>query len=933
GPTQELVAAIWSDVLALERAGMHDDFFGLGGHSLLATQVISRVRQVFEVELPLRALFEAPALSAFAGRIDEARLIGQGRAVLPLQAAPRDGSLPLSFAQQRLWFLDQLEPGGSHYNIPLAFRLLGALNTPALEAALNEILRRHEALRTCFPALDGKPVQLIREGVRLALPWLDLRALSEVEREVELRRLARQEADRPFDLREIPLLRAQLVLLAAEEQAFFLNMHHIVSDGWSMDILARELRALYEAFASGRPSPLEELPLQYADYAYWQRRWLSGEVLEEQLEHWKLRLQGAPAALDLPTDRPRPALQAFRGASRTFELSRPISESLKALSRRRSATPYMTLLAAFQALLSRYSGQLDISVGTPIANRNRVEIEGLIGFFVNTLVLRADLSGEPSFSQLLDRVREAALQAYSHQDIPFEQVVEALQPQRSLSRTPLFQVMFIFQNVAAAEPGLGGDIRIKPLSAKNATSKFDLTLSMSEGEDGFEGAVSYCVDLFDESTICRLVAHFERLLGDAARNPDRPVGDLSLLGRSEKQQILSEWNDSCPEFPRGQPLNLLLAQQPAQRPDAVAVAGEQGQLSYQELNQRANQLAWRLQRGGVGPEVTVGLCLERSLEMIIGLLAALKAGGAYLPLDPAYPQERLAFMLQDARAAALLTSRRLASRLPRRPALQIMLDDGWARIGKEPKGDPVSPALPESLAYLIYTSGSSGKPKGVAVPHQALSHYLNWCAQSYFAAPGLGVPVHSSLGFDLTVTALMSPLVVGERLILMPEEGALDALLKRFEQRDAFSLVKLTPSHLRLLQQAGSPLAPQSGVMVVGGEALTGADLEQLRKRTPETRVCNEYGPTEATVGCCVHEFSLGSAPEGPVPIGRPIPGVSIHLLGRRLQPVPIGVAGELCIAGAGLARGYRGAPQLTARSFAPDPFSAQPGGRMYRTG
>ncbi|HHH41043.1 MAG TPA: non-ribosomal peptide synthetase, partial [Chloroflexi bacterium] len=614
-PEEELIATLWAQVLGLERVGVHDNFFELGGHSLLATQVVSRLRDALQIEVPLRILFEHPTVAELAERIREEQWAAQGIAAPPIEPVPRDGDLPLSFAQQRLWFLDQLEPGSPFYNIPTAVRLTGPLDVAALERSLNEIVRRHEALRTTFPTVDGRPRQHIAPELTLPLPVIDLRGLPEAEREAQALRLATEEAQRPFDLAQGPLIRALLLQLDDDDHIALLTMHHIVSDGWSMGILIQEIAVLYDAFAQGRPSPLPELSIQYADFAAWQRKWLRGEVLERQLSYWKERLADLPPLLELPTDRPRPAVQTFRGRTRSFVLPEALSRAIRELGRREGATLFMTLLAAFQALLYRYTGQERFAVGTPIANRNRAEIEGLIGFFVNTLVLRADFSDNPTFRQLLKRVREVALGAYAHQDLPFEMLVDALQPERDLSHTPLFQVMFVLQDTPTGSHRLS-HLTLSPVEAETGIAKFDLTLSMAEEGGLLGGMVEYNTDLFDAATIERMIAHFQTLLEGVVADPNRPIAELPLLTEAERQQLLVEWNDTQADYPEDRCVHRLIEAQAERTPDAVAVTFEGAHLTYRELNRRANQLAHHLRKLGVGPETLVGICVERSPEMI-----------------------------------------------------------------------------------------------------------------------------------------------------------------------------------------------------------------------------------------------------------------------------------------------------------------------------
>jgi amino acid adenylation domain-containing protein len=836
---------------------------------------------------------------------------------------------PASYAQQRLWFLNQLAPHSAAYNVPAAFRLTGPLDAEALERALDEVVRRHEALRAVFALVEGKVVQVVSPSApALRVGRTDLQTLPEVERRARALRLAAEEARRPFDLARWPLLRARLLRLGAEEYVLLVTMHHIVSDGWSTGVLIQELAALYEAFRDGRPSPLEELPLQYADFTLWQQEWMSGERLEEQLSYWREQLAGAPPVLELPADRPRPAVESYQGASRPFALPASLAESLRALGREQGATLYMTLLAAFQALLHRYTSQPEIVVGTPIANRNRAETERLIGVFINTLALRGDLSGDPSFGELLRRVREAALGAYAHQDVPFEKLVEELQPERALSRSPLFQVMFILQNAHALTFQLPG-VTITQLEVENATAKFDLTLVMQEEPAGhLTGAFEYNTDLFDAATVERMVSHFETLLRAAAADPDRRVSDLPLLTAAEQELLLGGWNATAADYPAGECVHRLFEAQAARTPSEVAVVCGDARLTYAELNARANQLARHLRQRGVGPEVLVALLVERSVEMVVGLLGILKAGGAYVPLDPQYPQARLALMLEDACVSVVLTQERLIGLLPSGAAGVLRLDSDWPSVAEQSAADLAEAAAPENTAYVIYTSGSTGRPKGVQIPHRALINFLH----SMRARPGLsardvllGV---TTLSFDIAGLEIYLPLLVGARLVLAPREAAGDGgrLLGLIEEHGV-TLMQATPSTWRLMLEAGWSAGGRVRALC-GGEALPPELVGGLLERAAE--LWNMYGPTETTIWSTVHRLD---AADGPVLIGRPVANTQAYVLDARLRPAPVGVAGELYLGGEGLARGYLNRPALTAEKFIPNAFAAEPGARLYRTG
>jgi len=938
-PEEEIVAEVWSQVLGIERIGIYDNFFELGGHSLLATQVVSRMREAFGVEIPLRRLFEVPTVAGLAEGMEVARRSGrnlQAPAILPV---PRDGDLLLSFAQQRLWFIDQLEPGNSAYNFPAAVRLKGPLNVVALEQSVNEIVKRHEALRTTFATVDGRPVQVIASTLTVRPPVVNLQELSESEREAEVRRLVIEEAQRPFNLARGPLLRITLLRLAEEEHVGLLTMHHIVSDGWSTGILIRELALLYEAFSCGRSSPLPELPIQYADFAHWQRQWLQDEVLETQLNYWKRELVDAPL-LELPTDHPRPAVQTFRGSQQSLLLPSTVGEGLKALSRQQGVTLFMTLLAAFKVLLHRYSSQDDLIVGTPIANRNRLEIEGLIGFFVNTLVVRSDLSGNPSFRELLQRVREVCLGAYAHQDLPFERLVEELHLERNLGRNPLFQVMFVLQNASMQTIVLPG-LTLSPVEVDNGTAHFDLTLHIADTEQGLLETLSYNTDLFEADTITRMLGHFRTLLEEVVGNPESRLSDLPSLSGAERQQLLVEWNDTTTDYTATECIHQLFEAQVKRTPDAIAVVFEDEQLTYSELNRRANRIAHHLQALEVRPEVPVGICLEPSSEMVIGLLGILKAGGVYLPLDPFYPKERLAFMLETTQMPVVLTRERLLAALPEYDVRVVCMDSDREAIAREGEENLENSTRPENLAYIIYTSGSTGQPKGVLVSHDSISGHCRDVQRFYELDSNDRVLQFASLSFDLSLEQILPTLAVGARLVMM-DRNVWDAAEFHTKISElGVTVLNLPTGYWQELARewASAPLVSsiQPRLFVVGGDMML-PDVLRLWQRTPmsSVRLLNAYGPTETTITATVFEVTprrCATATLQSIPIGRPLANRSIYILDKHGGPVPVGVPGELHIGGAGLARGYLNRPDLTAEKFIPNPFGAEPGARLYKTG
>jgi len=928
--SEQVLASIWCELLKLDRVGIHDNFFELGGHSLLAMRVATRIRDAFQLELPLRTLFEAPVLADLAARIEAAREGGIDAGPL-LVAQERGVSLPLSFAQERMWLLEQIEEVGNASNLPVVVRLQGDLNVGALEQAIGALVERHETLRTRIAMVDGQGVQAIEAAgaVRLALDDVSGLGTAEEIRE-RVRRIVMQEASRPFELLRETALRARLVRFAANDHVLSVVIHHIASDGWSTGVLLRELGALYGAFVAGRPSPLPALPVQYADYAVWQRAWLSGDRLQRQIDYWRERLSGAPAALELAGDRRRPAVQSFRGGRVPLALPAELTAKLQALARSQGATLFMVLLAAFQAVLSRWSGQDDIVVGTPIAGRTRREVEGLIGLFVNTLALRLQLGGDPSFRELVKRAKESALGAYAHQDLPFEKLVQVLQPARDMSRHPLFQALFALQNMpqeALELPGLTlsrmGDEVAGGLDP--ALYRLDLALYLQEAEDGgLVGLLRYATDLFDAATVTRLSGHLKRLLEVVAEDADRPLSTVSLLSEAERRQVVEEWNATAAAYPQADCLHELFTAQAAKTPDAMAVIDEAGELSYRELERRSNRLAHHLRGLGVSAESVVGLCVERSAELVVGLLGILKAGGAYLPLDPAYPVERLDYMVSDAGAAVVVTQAAVEARLGEAAVRRLRLDADRAAIEREPDTAPLHAVHPDNLAYVIYTSGSTGRPKGVMVAHQAVVNFLTAMARDLQASHDDVVVAVTPVSFDIAGLEIFLPLTVGARMVLASREVAQDgdALRQKITEVGA-TLLQATPSSWRMLFEAGW----QGGELkaLCGGEALA-PDLAASLARA-SSQAWNMYGPTETTVWST--SSRLGES--GEVLIGRPILNTQVYVLDRHGRPAAIGVAGELHIGGAGLARGYFGRAGLTAERFVPSPFGD--GVRLYRTG
>ncbi|HEV7216779.1 MAG TPA: amino acid adenylation domain-containing protein, partial [Chloroflexota bacterium] len=924
-PVEEMLARIWEDVLGIERAGDDDDFFALGGHSLVATRVVARVRQTFDVELPLRAIFDDSRLGALARRIEQARGAGPSPAP-PLLPARRDLPLPLSFAQQRLWFLERLEPGSPRYGIYGGIQLTGELDQAALARALEAIVQRHEVLRTVFEVRGGEPVQVVAPPTQPPLPLRDLRSVLAAERPAEVERLVRDAVALPFDLTHGPLLRLLLLQLADQEHLLLLALHHTIADGWSLGVFCRELSACYSAFQREQPLQMPPLPIQYADYAVWQRNWLQGEALEQQLTYWKRQLADVPA-VHLPTDYPRPAVERSHGAVHTFQLPEALTAQLLARCRAEGVTLYMLLLAAFQTLLARYSGQEDVAVGSPLAGRRQTELEGLIGCFVNMLVMRGDLSGDPTFAELLTRVREVTLGAYANQDIPFEHLVEALQPARSLSRNPIFQVVLALQNVPMTPLNLP-DLQLSPLTLDLGTAKFDLSAFFTETPQGLAGAMEYNTDLFTPATVARLAQHFTTLLSAVAADPQQRLSQLPLMTEEERQRLLEDWNQTEGAFPRGETVAQLFERQAAQTPLALAVANGTQRLTYSALEERANRLAHWLRARGVGPNVPVAVLLERSVDLVVALLGIVKAGGAYVPLDPGYPPERLGFMLGDCQAPILVTTAPLAEALPFRKCRTLCLDGEETDIARQPAHAPAAGSTSRDLAYIIYTSGSTGRPKGVEITQGGLVNLIAWHHQTYAVTVEDRATQLAGLAFDASVWELWPYLTAGAS-IHMPDETtrlAPTALVKWLAREQITLCFLPTPLAEAALREPWPPDMPLRAL-------LTGGDRLQ---RTPEAGMpfvlVNHYGPTEYSVVTTATAVAPDAGPGGP-PIGRPIANTRVYVLDRHKRPTPPGIPGELYIGGAGLARGYRGRPDLTAERFVPDPFAKAPGGRLYRTG
>ncbi|MBW8310054.1 MAG: amino acid adenylation domain-containing protein, partial [Candidatus Paracaedibacteraceae bacterium] len=905
--------------LKVEKIGIHDNFFKLGGHSLLATQVISRIRHTYNIDIPLRALFEHPTIVGLSLVVDELQREQRVSQVPPIVAKERPERIPLSFAQQRLWFLDQLLPDVALYNIPMALKLIGSLNIQAFERALNDLIGRHESLRTIFLSEEGEAYQVILPELRVNLVdnRIDLSSLEGEEQEEELRRIAQGAVNEPFNLTTGPLLRVKLVALSEEEHVLLITMHHIISDGWSHGIFFRELASLYNGYCRGEDVLLPALSLQYADFALWQREWLQGEALENQLRYWKEQLSEIPDLLELPTDKPRLKELSYRGATYRMRLSEEARDRLNELAQENQASLFMVLLAAFQVFLHRYTNQKDIVVGAVIANRHYKEIESLIGFFVNTLALRTSFEEGESFIDILKKVKETTLQAYQHQDVPFEQLVEYLNVARVTNRNPVFQVMFGFQNINEEASLILDGVNLEVFPISYPIAKFDLSFTAYEDEGGIGVGIEYATDLFEESTIERIGRHFRDLVEDIIKRPTEGIEGYELLSRDEQEKILVEWNETRAEYPGDKCLHELFEEQVEKSPDHIAVVYEEESLTYKELNERSNQLAHYLRKEGVVPDTLVGIAAERSLELIVGLMGILKAGGAYVPLDPSYPEERLQYMLEDTAAPILLTQGGNEEKFAGYKGKKIALDKGWEDIRREEKTNPPVITRPHHLAYVIYTSGSTGKPKGVAVENYSFLNHMLWMKEEYDFSYENSVLQRTALSFDASVWEVFLTLIAGSKMILLPNYASKDIQeLKNVIQKYKVDSLQLVPSLAKiLLEDIEDEESLQSlKHLFLGGEALS-YNMSSLFLNKLNVSLTNLYGPTEATIDAItfkcsnIRELKHLSA----IPIGRPISNTQIYILDEQLNPVPIGVSGEIYIGGVGLARGYLNRPDLTA--------------------
>ena len=927
--TEEKLVEIWSEILKIEKIGIYDNFFELGGHSLLATQVISRIRETFKTEIPVKAIFESPTIEGLAKSLSQA-VQPIAPEIIPVS---RDESLPLSYAQERLWFLDQLEPDSAGYNIPGALRISGELNVSILEQSFTHIIERHENLRTVFKTENGKPIQIIKDPEYFHIPVINLS--NETDKDALAKQLAIAEATAPFNLSQGPLLRAKLIKLSENEHILIINMHHIISDGWSIGILIRELGQVLNSLIKGKQPELQPLPVQYADFSVWQRQWLEAGELERQLSYWKEQLQDSPDLLHLPIDYTRPPVQTYNGSTINFNIPENLTTGINNISRKHGCTTFMTLLSAFNVILHKLTGENDISIGSPIANRNRKEIEGLIGFFVNTLVLRSKINDKLSFVEFLNQVKQTTLLSYEHQDTPFEKLVEAISPERDMSYSPLFQVMMILQNNPAAAIDLG-DVKIAPFEIESEIAKFDLTLNLEEADNILHANIEYNTDLFKPDTISRIIKYYLKVLETITENNEINISDIELIDDEEKHKLLVEWNDTKSDYPQDKCIHQLFEEQVEKTPDNIAVIFEDKQLTYRELNEKANQLAHYLRNIGVARNQIVGLCLERSLEMIISLLGILKTGCTYIPLEPEYPEERLTYMLQDSGTKVLITREHLLKKFSEADLETICLDKDFEKIEKEDSHNLPTNINSDSLAYVMYTSGSTGKPKGVQIEHRAVSNFL-W---SMSKTPGFNEKDKllsvTTFCFDISVLELCLPLINGGEVHILRKEDIVDIprLRKNIETYKP-TIMQATPVIWNMLTESGWKNNTNTKILC-GGEAFPESLKLSLLNYSQE--IWNMFGPTETTIWSMISRVEKNRS----VNIGKPIANTQVYILNNNLKIVPIGVAGELFIGGDGLSRGYLNRPELTAEKFVSHPFDNSPplekgaGGinkRMYRTG
>ena len=931
------IAAIWGEILKRSGVGRRDNFFALGGESLMAARLLARIGETTGITLPLVSVFgEGGTVAGLARLVTDAEngveIAGPASVAGPIRPRDRTAPLPLSFSQERLRFLSELDPDDHVYNMQGAVRLTGSLKPGVLRRVLNAIVARHDILRAGFPIIDGELRLVIAPELELDMPVVDLTALSPERREETVHRIARDDAREPYDLAHGPLIRAKLIKCAEDDHVLLLPKHHLVFDGQSGGILYREIAALYGAFVRDEPSPLPALPIQFGDYAAWQRERLSGARLDAELAYWLDHLDGAPPLLDLPTDRPRPETQSYTGGRCWFSLSSELTSAIEAFSRTLGVTPFIALLAGFEVLLHRYSGQSDFVLGTVVGGRTRPEVEELLGLFVNTLPLRARLDGVATVADHVGRVRQVAVGAYAHQEMPFDRLVAALNPDRSVSYAPVVQVLFGLMPKDLRHVQLD-DLTFERMNIDLGTGRVDLSVMIGEDHGTLEGFFEYSDDLFDRARIERMIGHFEILLRSMVANPQAPLGDVSVLSAAERHRLLVDSNDTAVDYSAERCIHELFEEQVARTPDAVALVLEDRQMTYAELNARANQVAHHLIGLGIGPQALVGLCMERSIDLVIGLIGILKTGGAYVPLDPSYPPARLTFMLTDTRAPVVLTQEGLLAHLPSYGGRVLCLDRDGTAIAAQPEANPPPRATGESLAYVMYTSGSTGTPKGVPAPHRAVLRLLLGIDYAQLDERQTFLLL-SPISFDASTFELWGALLHGARCAIfrdrVPTLETLDAAL----QRHHVTTLWLTASLFNVVVDEAPHILRGVRQLLIGGEALSPVHVRAALECLPETQLINGYGPTEGTTFTCCYRIPhpLDEARVS-VPIGRPIANTRVYVLDRYQSPVPVGVAGELYIGGDGLAHGYLNRPDMAAEKFLPDPFSAVPGARMYRSG
>jgi len=933
-PTEKIIAGIWSEILAIEKIGIKHNFFLLGGHSLLATQVISRIKTELKVNLPLRFIFEKPTVSDLTSEVEKIKLTSNGQEEEKMVPRAIQENIPLSFAQERLWFLDQIEPNSPFYNMPESYRIKGIIDLNILETCFNDIIIRHESLRTFFISEDGNPYQSIQDSYKLEIPLIDLSNLPLTERDEESKVIIEEESKTPIPISKVPLFRIKIIKYDENDHIFLMTIHHIISDDWSTKVIIKELTALYQSYQQRTKLIIPPLKIQYADYSIWQREWLKDERLQTHIDYWKNQLTGIPTLLELPTDHSRPNVQTFNGDYITFNIPSSVTSSIASISSEENVTSFMLLLTAFKLLLYKLSGQEDICVGTPSANRNREEIEPLVGFFVNTLALRTNCSGSLTFQELISIIKETTLGAYAHQDLPFETIVDSINPERNLSHSPIFQVMFVYQNAAGKTMDGSSELSITPIDSHSKTSKFDLTLFVVDTGDSVGGAFEYNTDIYEKSTIENFVDYYIKILSDGLEHKNTTLSEFELITKNAQRELIRHLNknDVMPVHNKLLPHQISDVAEKYQ--SFIAVECDSKQYTFNDFEKQSNKFANYLISIGIKSEHIVGICIPRSYNLIVALVGVLKAGAAYLPIDPNYPQERKNYILSDSGTRAVIVSDESNDLLNDNHVKIVNLNKDSESILQQSENLPNAKILSTNICYVIYTSGSTGKPKGTLITHEGLINYLSWAHFAYPFKQKDGSLVHSTLSFDATITSIFPSLLLGKKIVLMRESGDLDELVKSVGTNNKFSLLKITPAHLELLSNLINSDEADSiaDAFIIGGENLSSSQIKYWQTHSPSTYLYNEYGPTEAVVGCVVYNSS-GFTESGSVPIGRVIPNMNIYVLDEHLNQVPVGIVGELHIGGISLARGYLKRSDLTSEKFIPNPYADTVGERIYKTG